>query len=94
MRAISARWAFILLVGGCATETTTTPRDPYSVAEMQHGPSIYETGRIAVVPPSKGGLKVDEGAIDRPPRARASSAAVAARPHGKRKSRARAQRLP
>ena len=55
---------------------------------MQHGPSLYETGRIAVVPPSKAGLKVDEGAIDRPPPARPLPA-VAERHPGKRKPRAR-----
>jgi hypothetical protein len=85
-------WALLVLLGGCATAPPATPVDRYSPAEMQHGPSLYETGRIAVVPPSKSGLKVDEGAIDRPPAAR--PVPIAERQHGKRKARARAQRTP
>jgi hypothetical protein len=93
MRASSARWAFLILLGGCATARPAAAPDRYSPAEMQHGPSLYETGRIAVAPPSKGGLKIDEGAIDRPPPARPLPT-VAEHHRGKRKPRARAQRLP
>jgi hypothetical protein len=93
MRASSARWTLLILLGGCATAPPAAAPDRYSPAEMQHGPSLYETGRIAVVPPSKGGLKVDEGAIDRPPPGRPLPA-VAERSRHKRKPRARAQRTP
>jgi hypothetical protein len=89
MRTPTGPWALLLLAGGlagCATAPAATP-DRYSPAEMKHGPSLYETGRIAVVPPSSNGLRIDEGSIDRrstpqPP--------VAERAHGKRKVRARA----
>jgi hypothetical protein len=82
---------------GCASlggATSSPPPDRLSPEQLKHGPSMYETGRFAVVPPSSGGLKVDEGAIDRPPPARPPRARVAERQHGKRKSRAPAQRLP
>jgi hypothetical protein len=93
MRASSARWAFFILLAGCATAPPAAAPDRFSPAEMQHGPSLHETGRIAVVPPSKGGLKVDEGAIDRPPPAPPLAGVAQHRP-GKRRPRARAQRLP
>jgi hypothetical protein len=55
---------------------------------MKNGPSLYETGRFAVVQPSSGGLRIDEGPIDRPPTLRPATARVS----GKHKARARAQR--
>jgi hypothetical protein len=88
-------WAFSLglaLLGGCATAPPASP-DRYSPAEMKHGPSLYETGRIAVVPPSSDGLRIEEGAIDRAsPAAHASSArpATAESARGKHRIRARA----
>jgi hypothetical protein len=57
---------------------------------MKNGPSLYETGRFAVVQPSSGGLRIDEGPIGQPSAPRA----VAARTSAKRKARARAQRTP
>jgi hypothetical protein len=89
MRASPARWALLFLIGGCATAPATTP-DRYSPAEMKNGPSLYETGRFAVVQPSSNGLRIDEGPIDRPTAPRAATA----RATGKRKARAHAQRTP
>jgi hypothetical protein len=57
---------------------------------MKNGPSLYETGRFAVVQPSSGGLRIDEGAIDRPPTPRSATARASA----KRKARTHAQRTP
>jgi hypothetical protein len=74
-------------VAGCATAAAPAP-DRYSPAEMKHGPSLYETGHIAVVPPSSNGLRIDEGPIDRRPAP--AQPATAARARGKRKVRARA----
>ena len=42
---------------------------------MKNGPSMYETGRFAVVQPSSGGLRIAEGPIDRPPAPRAAERA-------------------
>ena len=89
MRASSTRWALLLLIGGCATAPAKPPVDRYSPAEMKNGPSLYETGRFAVVQPSSGGLRIDAGAIERPSPPPASARATA-----KRKARARAQRTP
>ncbi len=92
---IAEMLAIVLLVCaslGCAT--SAPPPDRLSPEQLKNGPSLYETGRFAVVPPSSGGLKVDEGAIDRPSPARPLPARSALRPHGKRKPRARAERLP
>ncbi|HLK90725.1 MAG TPA: hypothetical protein VKZ18_12560 [Polyangia bacterium] len=86
MRARPVGWALLLVLAGCATAPPAAP-DRYSPAEMKHGPSLYETGHIAVVPPSNAGLRIDEGAIDRPPAARP---ATAERARGKRRVRARA----
>ncbi len=77
---------------GCAT--SAPPPDRLSPEQLKKGPSLYETGRFAVVPPSSGGLKIDEGRIDRPSSARPLPARTAERRHGKRKARARAERLP
>jgi hypothetical protein len=77
----------IVCVLGCATSAPPTP-DRLSPEEMKKGPSLYETGRIGVVPPSKRGLTVDEGAIDRPPAPRA--APISERRSPRRKVRARA----
>ncbi|HVV51235.1 MAG TPA: hypothetical protein VHO06_16315 [Polyangia bacterium] len=61
-RAAPPLWALLVLLGGCATAPApAAPADRYSPAEMQHGPSLYETGRIAVVPPSSAGLHIDDG---------------------------------
>jgi hypothetical protein len=90
MRASSSRWALLLLLGGCATAPARGPADRYSPAEMKNGPSMYETGRFAVVQPSGGDLRIAEGPIDRPPAARAATAHAS----GKRKPRAHAQRTP
>jgi len=90
MRASPARWALLFLIAGCATAPATAPADRYSPAEMKNGPSLYETGRFAVVQPSSGGLRIDEGPIGQPSAPRA----VAARTSAKRKARARAQRTP
>jgi hypothetical protein len=90
MRASPARWAFLFLLGGCATAPAKAPVDRYSPAEMKNGPSLYETGRFAVVEPSSGGLRIDEGPIGQPSAPRA----VAAHGSAKRKARARAQRTP
>ncbi len=78
-----------MFIGGCATAPARAPVDRYSPAEMKKGPSLYETGRFAVVQPSSGGLRIDEGAIDRP-----APHSATARPSGKRKARAHAQRRP
>jgi hypothetical protein len=78
-----------ILAFGCATFAPPPP-DRFSPEEMKKGPSLYETGHIATVPPSSNGLKVDEGAIDRPAAARPLPAPIAEHPHGKRKVRARA----
>jgi hypothetical protein len=92
MRASPAPWALLFLigVGGCATAPAKAPADRYSPAEMKNGPSMYETGRFAVVQPSSGDLRIAEGPIGQPSAPRA----VAARTSAKRKSRARAQRTP
>jgi hypothetical protein len=76
---------------GCAT--SAPPPDRLSPEQLKNGPSLYETGRFGVVQPSSGGLRIDEGAIDRPsvrPPARTTSARATA----KRKAHARAQRTP
>jgi hypothetical protein len=89
-------WAAILAVVlslGCAT-SSPPPEDRLSPAHLKNGPSMYETGRFGTVPLSSGGLKVDEGAIDRRPAARTAPTRTAERQRGKRKPRARAQRLP
>ncbi|HTB61339.1 MAG TPA: hypothetical protein VLC06_25905 [Polyangia bacterium] len=57
---------------------------------MKNGPSMYETGRFAVVQPSSGDLRIAEGPIDRPSVPRAATA----RASGKRKARTHAQRTP
>jgi hypothetical protein len=92
MRA-SSRWALLLLIGGCATAPAKAPADRFSPAEMKNGPSLYETGRFAVVQPSSGGLRIDAGTIDRPS-SRPSPRPASARTTAKRKARARAQRTP
>jgi len=96
-RSLRATGAFgtLVLISylGCAT-STAPPDDRLSPAHLKNGPSMYETGRFGTVPLSNGGLKVDEGAIDRAPTARPASAATAERHHGKRKPRARAERQP
>jgi hypothetical protein len=107
MRASLPRWALLFdligcaligcalagcALGGCATAPAAAP-DRYSPAEMQHGPSLYETGHIAVVPPSNAGLRIDEGTIDRRTPAPLPVHATK-RAHRNRKSRARAQRSP
>ncbi len=89
MRTSLARWAFLFLIGGCATAPATTP-DRYSPAEMKNGPSLYETGRFGVVQPSSGDLRIAEGPVDRP----AAPRAAIARAPGKRKARTHAQRTP
>jgi hypothetical protein len=53
------------LSSGCATAATPAP--PQSAPSLNAGPSLYETGRFAVVPPSSCGLKIEDGFIDRPP---------------------------
>jgi hypothetical protein len=90
MRASPARWALLFLIGGCATAPARAPADRYSPAEMKNGPSLYETGRFAVVQPSSGGLRIAEGAIGQPSPPRPAKA----RASGKRKARAHAQRTP
>jgi hypothetical protein len=75
---------------GCAS--APPPRDRLSPEQLKNGPSLYETGRFGTVPLSSGGLKVDEGAIERPAERRAAAAPTAQRHRGKRK--ARAQRSP
>ena len=73
---------------GCATSTAPPP-DRLSPEQLKNGPSLYETGRFAVVQPSSGGLQIDAGTIDRAaPRPVVAHAAV------KRKARKRAQRTP
>jgi hypothetical protein len=57
---------------------------------MKNGPSMYETGRFAVVQPSSGDLRIAEGPIGQP----AAPRAVAARTSAKRKAHAHAQRMP
>jgi hypothetical protein len=84
--------ALALLSLGCAT--ATPPPDRLSPEQLKNGPSLYETGRFGTVPLSSGGLKVDEGAIDRAPAPRSGATRTAARAHGKRKPRARAERQP
>ena len=74
---------------GCATSAPPAP-ERMSLEQMKNGPSLYETGRIGVVPPSSGGLRIDEGAIDRPLPPRPATARAIA----KRKAHARAQRTP
>jgi len=74
---------------GCAT--SAPPADRLSPDQLKNGPSLYETGRFGVVAPSSGGLRIDEGPIDRPPAPRTATARASA----KRKApRARAQRTP
>jgi hypothetical protein len=91
MRASPARWALLFLLGGCATAPARAPADRYSPAEMKNGPSMYETGRFAVVQPSSGDLRIAEGPIERPHAPRTATARAAA----KRKApRAHAQRTP
>jgi hypothetical protein len=93
MRANPTRWALLFVsffIGGCATAPARAPADRYSPAEMKNGPSLYETGRFAVVQPSSGDLRIAEGPIDRPPAPRAATG----RASGKRKARTRAQRTP
>jgi hypothetical protein len=93
MRASPARWVLLFLVGllgGCATTPASAPADRYSPAEMKNGPSLYEAGRFAVVQPSSGGLRIDDGAIGQPSPPRP----VIARAARKRKARAHAQRTP
>jgi hypothetical protein len=74
---------------GCATSAAPPP-DRLSLEQLKNGPSLYETGRFAVVQPSSGGLRIAEGPVDRPPARRAT----ATRATAKRKARARAQRKP
>jgi hypothetical protein len=57
---------------------------------MKNGPSMYETGRFAVVQPSSGDLRIAEGPIGQP----AAPRAVAAHTSAKRKAHAHAQRMP
>jgi hypothetical protein len=93
MRAGKTGWALLFVsffIGGCATAPARAPADRYSPAEMKNGPSMYETGRFAVVQPSSGDLRIAEGPIDRPPAPRAATT----RATGKRKTRAHAQRTP
>ena len=90
LRAGPTRWALLLLLSGCATTPARAPADRYSPAEMKNGPSMYETGRFAVVEPSSGGLRIDEGAIGQPSPPRPAKA----RASGKRKARVHAQRTP
>jgi hypothetical protein len=96
LRASPTRWALLfsisgcVLLGGCATAPASAPADRYSPAEMKNGPSLYETGRFAVVQPSSGGLRIDEGAIGQPSAPRPARARTSA----KRKARAHAQRTP
>jgi hypothetical protein len=90
MRASPGRWALLFLLAGCATAPARTPADRYSPAEMKNGPSLYETGRFAVVQPSSGDLRIAEGPIGQPSAPRA----VAARTSVKRNAHARAQRTP
>ena len=73
---------------GCATSTPPPP-DRLSPEQLKNGPSLYETGRFAVVQPSSGGLQIDAGNIDRVTPRPAVARAVA-----KRKARTRAQRTP
>jgi hypothetical protein len=83
----------VVLSIGCAT-SSPPPEDRFSPAHMKNGPSMYETGRFGTVPLSSGGLKVDEGAIDRRPVAQTAPARSDERKRGKHKPRARAQRQP
>jgi len=78
---------------GCAT-SAPPPADRLSPEQLKNGPSLYETGRFGTVPLSSSGLTVDEGAIDRRPVTQPTQARTAERSRGKRKPRARAQRLP
>ena len=98
MRASPTRWALptlIIVIMGCATAPSAgAPRDRYSPAQMREGPSLHETGRFGVVPLSSAGLRIDEGAIDRPTPARPRPARTAERARGKHKARAHAQRVP
>jgi hypothetical protein len=87
MRANPVRWAFLILLGGCATAPAGAPVDRYSPAEMKNGPSMYETGRFAVVQPSSGDLRIAEGPIGQP----AAPRSVRVRASGKRKARAHAR---
>jgi hypothetical protein len=73
---------------GCAT-TTSPPPDRLSPEQLKNGPSLYETGRFAVVQPSSGGLQIDAGNIDR-----ATARPAVAHAAAKRKARKRAQRTP
>jgi hypothetical protein len=73
---------------GCATSTPPPP-DRLSPEQLRNGPSLYETGRLAVVQPSSGGLQIDAGATDRvAPRPAVAHASA------RRKARKRAQRTP
>jgi hypothetical protein len=87
----------VVLSIGCAT-SSPPPEDRFSPAHMKNGPSMYETGRFGTVPLSSGGLKVEDGAIDRRidprPVARTAPARSDERQRGKHKPRARAQRQP
>jgi hypothetical protein len=83
----------VIFALGCAT-SAAPPEDRLSPAHLKNGPSMYETGRFGTVPLSSGGLKVDEGAIDRAPASRPAPARTAQRHAGKRKSGVRAQRNP
>ncbi|HVZ85721.1 MAG TPA: hypothetical protein VHG72_02055 [Polyangia bacterium] len=56
-----------MLVLGCASSTTAPQASRASPTSLRPGPSLYETGRFAVVPPSSCGLRIDEGPIDRRP---------------------------
>ena len=96
-------WRHVLCVGGLAASlavvstlgcaTAAPPPDRLSPEQLKNGPSLYETGRFGVVQPSSGGLRIDAGAIDRPP-SHPSPRPASARATAKRKARARAQRTP
>jgi hypothetical protein len=62
VRASLAWWAFLFMLGGCAT--APPPPDRLSPEQLKNGPSLYETGRFGTVPLSNGGLTVDSGNID------------------------------
>jgi hypothetical protein len=85
-----SRLAGSLLVLSFACATSAPAPDRHSPDQLVNGPSLHETGRFGVVAPSSGGLRIDEGPIDRPPPPRAATA----RASGKRKARSHAQRTP